>query len=150
MRAAALRDAFIEIPLIASDKKSQTNGLCQLSSQVRISRTVLDSGSHALDSEFQVLDFSLHHWNLDTGFQSLVGFWNPWAVFRIPDFTSKIFPDSGMRIPLRWCYTRRFATTIFSNTALKHCCDIVSNGYNIVPTLQRFVALNIVVANRPV
>ena len=33
--------------------------------------------------------------------------------------------------------------------ALQHCCDIVSNGYNIVLALQRCVALNIVVANRP-
>ena len=36
------------------------------------------------------------------------------------------------------------------NTALQHCCNIVSNGYNIVPTLQRSVALKIFVANRPV
>ena len=36
------------------------------------------------------------------------------------------------------------------NTELQHCCDIVSNGYNIVPILQRCVALKIVVANRPV
>ena len=37
------------------------------------------------------------------------------------------------------------------NTALQHCRDIqVSNGYNIVPTLQRCVALKIVIANRPV
>ena len=35
------------------------------------------------------------------------------------------------------------------NTALQHCYDIVSNGSNIVPTLQRCVALKIVVANRP-
>ena len=28
------------------------------------------------------------------------------------------------------------------NTALQHCCDIVSNGCNIVPTLQ-FVSCNI-------
>ena len=33
-------------------------------------------------------------------------------------------------------------------TALQHCCDIVSNGYNIVPALQRCVALKIVVVNR--
>ena len=32
------------------------------------------------------------------------------------------------------------------NTALQHCCDIVSKGYNIVPALQRCVALNNVVA----
>ena len=34
------------------------------------------------------------------------------------------------------------------NTALKHCCNIVSNVYNTVPTLQCCVALKIVVANR--
>ena len=36
------------------------------------------------------------------------------------------------------------------NTVLQHCCDIVLNGYNIVPTLQLCVVLIIVVANRPV
>ena len=36
------------------------------------------------------------------------------------------------------------------NTALQHCCDIVSNGHNIVPALQRCVALKIVAVNRPV
>ena len=34
------------------------------------------------------------------------------------------------------------------NTALQHCCDIVSNGCHIVATLQPFVALKIVVPNR--
>ena len=33
------------------------------------------------------------------------------------------------------------------NTAIQYCCDIVLNGYNIVPTLQCCVALKIVVAN---
>ena len=36
------------------------------------------------------------------------------------------------------------------NTALQHCRDIVSNGYNIGVALQRCVSLKIVVANRPV
>ena len=36
----------------------------------------------------------------------------------------------------------------YRNTELQHCCDIVSNGYNIVPTLQRCAALKIVVAKR--
>ena len=31
------------------------------------------------------------------------------------------------------------------------CCDVVSNGYNIIPTLQvRCVELKIIVTNRPV
>ena len=43
--------------------------------------------------------------NLDSGFQSLVGFRILWNVFRIPkpkipDSTSKNFPDSGIRFPL--------------------------------------------------
>ena len=36
------------------------------------------------------------------------------------------------------------------NTALQHCCDVVQNDYNIVPTLEGFVVLKIVVANRSV
>ena len=36
------------------------------------------------------------------------------------------------------------------NTELKHCCDIVSKGYNTVLVLQNCVELKIVVANRPV
>ena len=52
-----------------------------------------------VDSGLQVLDSSICHWNLDSGFQSLVGFRIPWAVFRIPKpripgSTSKICPDS--------------------------------------------------------
>ena len=96
------------------------------------------------------------------------------------------------RLCLRWCYTRRFTTTIFNSTKrcnivaalfrmfffsfrdCKSCvynCDghpsfnfslrsshiwfsyihnfIVSNSYNIAPTLQRCVALKMVVADRP-
>ena len=69
------------------------------------SSTVLDFGFHEVDSGFQVLDSSICQWNLDSGFQSLVGFRNPWAVFRIPkpripESISKIFPDSGIRSPL--------------------------------------------------
>ena len=52
-----------------------------------------------VDSGLQVLDSSICHWNLDSGFQSLVRFRIPWAVFRIPKprvpgSTSKICPDS--------------------------------------------------------
>ena len=42
----------------------------------------------------------LCQWNLDSGFQALVGFRIPWTVFRIPkpripELTSKTVPDSG-------------------------------------------------------
>ena len=79
------------------------------SRHVRESKTVLDPGFHAVDSRFQVLDFTLFQWNLDSGFQSFVGFRIPWAVFRIPKFripdsTSKSFLDSVFRNPdyLMW------------------------------------------------
>ena len=55
-----------------------------LSSYVRESKTVLDSGFEAWNSIFQELDSSLCRWNLDSGFQSLVGFRILSAVFRIP------------------------------------------------------------------
>ena len=80
------------------------------SPHVRESKTILDSG-------FQILDSSFGQWNLDPGFQTLVGFQIPSAVLRIPksripdsrskkfsrisDSTSKTFTDSGIRIPLQ-------------------------------------------------
>ena len=59
-------------------------------------RTVLDSGFHAVDSGFQ----ELCRWNMDSAFQLLEGFRIPWAAIRmakprIPDYTSKNFPDFG-------------------------------------------------------
>ena len=46
---------------------------------------------------------------------------------------------------------KKYFSSFQPNTALiEHCCDIVSNGYNIVPALQRCVELKIVVANLPV
>ena len=59
-------------------------------------------------------------------------------------FTASLASINGT---LMRCYTRRFATTIFN---APQRCNIVSNGYNIVPTLQLCVAIKIVVANRPV
>ena len=42
------------------------------------------STPHIVDFGFQTLDSSFCQWNLDSVFQSLVGFRIPWAVFRIP------------------------------------------------------------------
>ena len=72
---------------------------------VRKSKTVLNSGFHAGNSWFQVLDSSLWQRNLDSGFQSLVGFRLSWATLRVPKprinsgFNKQIFfefynPDS--------------------------------------------------------
>ena len=36
------------------------------------------------------------------------------------------------------------------NTALQHCCDIVSNGQNTGPALLRCGGLKVAVANHPV
>ena len=44
---------------------------------VRESKTVLDSGFHAVGSRFKTLNFSLCQRNLDSGFLSLMGFRNP-------------------------------------------------------------------------
>ena len=51
---------------------------------IRKTKTVLDSGFHAVDSGFQILDSSLCQRNLDSGFQSLVGFG---TLSCIPDST---------------------------------------------------------------
>ena len=60
------------------------------------------SGVRIPGTGFQVLDSSLCQWNLDSGFQSLVGFRTPCTVFRIlkpriPNSTCTIFPDFGSR-----------------------------------------------------
>ena len=78
----------------------------------RESTTVLDSEFNAMDSWFQVLDSSFCQWNLDSGFQLLVGCWTPCSVFRnpkprIPDSTRQKFhgfrnPDS----PFPWAVHR--------------------------------------------
>ena len=49
--------------------------LKNLPPHVRESKTVLDSGFHAVDSGFQVLESGIFQWNLDSGFRWLVGFW---------------------------------------------------------------------------
>ena len=43
------------------------------SPHVRESKTVLDSGFHAVDFGFQLLNSGFCKWNLNSGFQSLVG-----------------------------------------------------------------------------
>ena len=80
------------------------NTIREESPHVTESKTVLDSGFHALISGFPVLDSRL-----------LVkfGFWNP-IFSRVPDFLSCIpdskaqnFPESGIQISLTWSEKRR-------------------------------------------
>ena len=69
-----------------------------VSPHVKKSKTVLHSGFHGVDSGFQVVNPNSQWNSLNSRFQSLVGFRIPKP--RIPDSTRKIFPDSGIRIPL--------------------------------------------------
>ena len=59
-------------------------------------------------------------------------------------FAFVLLDDNAVLHGQRWCYTRRFLVQHSVATLMQHCCDIVSNSYNIVPTLQRCVALKIV------
>ena len=83
-----------------------------------VSKTVIDSGFHAVDSGFQELDSGfLFSWTLDFEFQSLVGFrifLKLYSGFKSPGFrlqnkmaqilnsASENFYNSGIRIPLTW------------------------------------------------
>ena len=63
-------------------------------------RQSVDSGFHAMDSGFQVLNFSLCEGELRFWIPIICEIPDSWAVFRIPkpripDFTSKIVSESG-------------------------------------------------------
>ena len=65
--------------------------------------TLLNCGFHTFDIRIPGTGFRPLSVNLGFGFQSLVGFRIPSAVFRIPkpgipDFRSKNFPDSEIQI----------------------------------------------------
>ena len=91
---------------------------------VRESETVLDSTFHAVDSRFQVQDFWFFKWNLDFGFQTLLGFRNPWAVFRIP---KPRIPDSTAKM---WWIPDPTKSKPFSDSRIRgeslHPCSTVS------------------------
>ena len=71
-------------------------------------KTILDSRFHAMDSSPETVFRILCQWNLDYGFQSLVGFRIPWAVYsgiQCPGF--RIPPVKISRIPLHRARTWR-------------------------------------------
>ena len=70
-------------------------------------KTFLDSGFHAVDAGLQVLDSSLCQWNLDSGFQSLVGFLEQWSGFQ----------NLGFRIP------QANMSRIWNTDSLTYCLD---------------------------
>ena len=127
-----IRNAFpviSGIPLGAQNKDfgdaSQTllNGVkLRLWRRLGNPRQFVDSGFHAMDSEFQVLNSIFWEGNFDSGFQSLVRFQVSRAVFRIPkpripnfqakffkspDSTSKNLPDFGLPYMERLGYVVR-------------------------------------------
>ena len=61
------------------------------------SKSVLDSGFHAVDSGFQVLDSTLCQWNLDSWFQYWLGFFELYCGFQSPEF--RIPQTQFSRIP---------------------------------------------------
>ena len=66
----------------------------------------LDSGFHAVDFWFQVLDSRLYQWNLDflipivNGIPDSLNCIPDFPKPKIPDSTSKTFSESGIPIPL--------------------------------------------------
>ena len=102
---AAFNQVWIETTLRSICRQTILQYLFLIGPHAKQSRTVLDSGFHAVDSRFQVLDswFS-YQWNLDSRLQSLVGFRIPLAEYRIPkpsipDSAGKNFPDSRLHKP---------------------------------------------------
>ena len=88
----------IQLPTSCLSRALCSTDSRQLSPHEGESKTVLDSGFALWIPEFKVLDFSICQQNLDSEFLSLVGF--RISKPRISDSISKIFPDSGIRIPL--------------------------------------------------
>ena len=84
------------------------------SPHVRESKTVLDSGFHAMDSGFQVMDSRISNdriWCPEVP----AGFWIPYDVFRVPkprilESTKKNFSVSGLRISFHEASFRRLFT----------------------------------------
>ena len=98
---------------------------------LRESKTVLDSGFHTVDSGLQVIDSSLCQWNLDSGFQLLVGFrfFKLCSGFQSPGFQispAKFSLDSGF-------YKQKFPR-------FRHPDSLTRENPRIEPTTARSAA----------
>ena len=87
--------------------------------------------------EFRILC----QWSLNSGFQSLVGFQIPWAVFWIPkprilDFTSKTLPDLRIRISLHGTTNYSSFITFSADGLLQKLYLIQHSGPSVVEQLS--------------
>ena len=103
---------------------------------VRESKTLLDSGFHAVDSGFYLLDS--RSFSVELGFRIRIvsGFRIPTPVFRIPkpripDSTSKNFQDSGFQMqkfpwfwnPDSFTWSEKTRTMYYRYDVSKFCCN---------------------------
>ena len=139
---------FLQISQFFPNETGESGNRNRISPPLRESKTVLESGFQAVDSGFQDLDSSLCQWNLDSGFQSLVGFRTPWPVSRIPkprisDSTNKNLPDSRIRIPLHGATPHCFETALQSGGHMnpdKKICDLRNVWIPVDMALQSYQA----------
>ena len=73
----SLKRATKETESLISQVFIKCNATSETRLHVRESKTVLESGFHAVDSLFQAFDSSFFLWNLGFWIQSLVGFQIP-------------------------------------------------------------------------
>ena len=128
----ALSSAILRIqPPFTVPRGGEQHQTTVFSPHVRESKTVLDSGFHAMDSGFQVMDSRISG-TLGHQILSLVRFWIPYDVFRVPkprilESTSKNFSVSGIRISLHGASFRRLFTTSWQQARMGTVRKVVNN-----------------------
>ena len=124
---------FLQISQFFPNETGESGNRNRISPPLREYKTVLESG-------FQDLDSSLCQWNLDSGFQSLVGFRTPWPVFRIP---KPRISHSRIRIPLHGATPHCFETALQSGGHMnpdKKICDLRNVWIPVGMALQSYQA----------